>query len=277
MLKNFISGFFALTMLAAIVPVQPVSANGSAAPIVIDNVLDLCQNLLNHGDWLDDSGTCDAFTSTQTAATIVRLIYIRDDIILKNLNLTFLRPNSPFIIRDGGRLTIDGGHYTSPNCVVWIQYDNNSTPGYYVPTTTIQINSGVFEATVETMYSAEAPSPVCVSSRYPLTAAETASVINNYLPTGRRFVDVAPRLRTLQNSNAVSNEIPSDDGFAHTDKVEENRETIKYLKTTMVAVVGDEGQGGEEPVSEEPETPEPAKTEEPTVIIPKAPNTAIAR
>ena len=36
-------------------------------------------------------------------------------------------------------------------------------------------------------------------------------------------------------------------------------------------------QGGEEPVSEEPETPEPAKTEEPTVIIPKAPNTAIAR
>ena len=61
MLKNFISGFFALTMLAAIVPVQPVSANGSAAPIVIDNVLDLCQNLLNHGDWLDDSGTCDAF------------------------------------------------------------------------------------------------------------------------------------------------------------------------------------------------------------------------
>ena len=273
MLKNLFTGVFALALATASVPVtsnQAVNANGTA-PLVIDNFLSLCQAVIANGDWLDDSGTCDAYTSTQTAATLIRYIYVTGDWILKDLDLTFIRTGTPFIIRSGS-LTIDGGHYTSPNCVVWIQYRD----GEYIPDTKVTINSGTFEATVTTTYSDESPSPVCLATPYSVTAAEAQRIIDGYLPAGKKFVNLTTQLRTVSTTPAT-NSIENGTGYVRIDKNPENRNEVKYLKTTRVAVIGEEPESTpEEPTTtEEPTTPtEPETTPEiPSIIIPKAPAT----
>lgn len=276
MLKQLTTSLFALGLSVASVPFMPATA--TSTPIVIDNVLALCQNLLSHGSGLDESGTCDAYSGTQTSATINRIVHVYDDLVLQNLDLTFTRANAVFLMH-GGRLTIDGGHYASPNCVVWIQYDNLNLPAHYVDTTTFTINSGVFEATVATTNSADSPSPVCVISPLPLTSTETQTVIAGYLPAGRRFVNMAPSLRTTKTATPTNDTIEADDGYAHISKDADEKTGVKYLKTTKVAVVGDDGQGGEPETPETPgtpETPETPDTPSETPVIPKAPNTGRA-
>ena len=267
MLKNLFTGVFAFALATASVPVisnQTVSANG-ATPLVIDNILSLCQAVMAGGNWLDDSGTCDAYASTQTAATLTRYIYVTGDWIFKDLDLTFTRSNTPFVISDGS-LTVDGGHYTSPSCVVWIQYRD----GYYVPLTSVTINSGIFEATVSTTKSADSPSPVCLITPSTVTTTEAQRIINNYLPAGKKFVNLATRLRTTSTASTAS-PIETDTGYAHIHKDPNELDEVKYLKTTRVAVIDEEPESTPE-TPEEPTTPtEPETTPEtPSIIIPKA-------
>lgn len=275
MLKKFFAGLFTLAVTTASLAGQSTLATDAGA-IIIDNTLALCEYVQTYHNQLTDETTdCSAYSATDTATTITRPLYIFDHVVFKNLDLIFTSSASPFIIRSGS-LTIDGGHYTSPSCVVWIQYRNDSTPAYYVPSTTVTINSGVFEATVSTAYSTEAPSPVCVVSPVALTAEETQTVMNNYLPTGRRYVNLAPvRLMAMRSTPATG--IPSASGYAHIDKDGDIRTPIEYLQTTLIAVVGDEGSGEPEPETQpaEPETPTTPETptEPATTVIPKAPNT----
>lgn len=283
MFKKLFTGFFTLALATAGVSYL-VSSNANAIdePIVIDNVLSLCNAVTENGFWFDDSGTCDAYSSDQISALIDRRIYVRGNWILKDLDLTFTISNSPFYISSGS-LTIEGGHYTSPSCVIWIQYDE----GIYDPMTSVVINSGVFEASVETTYSADSPSPVCLITRENVTPEESQAIIAGYLPAGKKFVDIAPRLRMRSKAKAASDEtvsesaIEADSGYAHVDKDGSNRTEVKYLKTTLVEVVG-------EPIPEpedEPEEPvepgmgsveEPEETPE-TSSLPKAPNTGSAK
>ncbi len=268
--KRLFSGFFALAFAAASIPVLTGSnASATDEPIIIDNILDLCHKVQESGSWFDDSGTCDAYTSNQTSAVLdYRRIIVTGNWVLKNLNLTFTQPNSPFYIISGS-LTIEGGHYTSPNCVVWIQYRD----GEYVPSSSVTINSGVFEASLESKYSYESPSPVCVISREYLSAEEAAEVAANYLPKGKRFSDI-----TLRQSSASVEKLQAEEGLVHISKEEKETEIVKYLKTTIVEVV-------DSPVEEEPEVeptpeetePEPEESSEETPFIPKAPNTGIVK
>lgn len=267
MLKQLSAGLFALALAAsnfshlAGTPAQAITGQ----PLVIDNVLDLCKNIQSHGYSFNSANDCTIYSNTQTTATIDRTLRISEDLVLKNLNLTFTRPNAVFHMENGAQLTIDGGHYTSPNCIVWIQYDNRTTPDTYVPTTTFTINSGVFEATVETANSADAPSPVCLLSFDPVTPTEAEAIIANYLPAGRHFVDISTSSRTIANPSSLT----ATSGYAHINKDAGEQTPITYLNTTIVAVVSDEGQGGTEP--EKPAEPEtPAET---TPTVPKTPNT----
>ncbi len=277
MLKRFFCTLFAIIVLTFGTTNRPASATDGS--IIIDNILDLCQNMLAHGYSLDNTRTCDAYSRAQTSVSnIDKIIYISDNVVLKNLDLTFTFSYTPFIINEGGSLTIDGGHYSSPSCVIWIQYDNGVNPGYYVPSTSITINSGVFEASLLNRESAEAPSPVCLISRYKLTTEEAATVIANYLPTNHRFINLGTR--SAEDAISVS------EGDAHISKSYEVTDTVDYLQTTAVAVVEDEGLGSEDLVEEEPAEPQsPDKYEEKeedsedyqdAINLPKAPNSGMS-
>lgn len=271
MLKQISAGLF--TLAFAVTNFSNLSGTPAQAttnqPLVIDNVLDLCQNILSHGYSFNPTNDCTIYSKTQTSATIDRALYISDNLTLQNLNLTFTKPNAVFFMRDGAQLIIDGGHYTSPNCIVWIQYNNRTTPATYVPDTTFTINSGVFEATVETANSAAAPSPVCLLSFNPVTPTDAETIIANYLPAGRRFVNVTTNLRSASDPIAVAT------GSTFINKDPDEATPVSYLQTTIVSVIADDGQGGTEP--EEPEEPtEPEQPENPTepeTSTPKAPNT----
>ena len=277
MLKKLFVGLFAIILATAGLNTQFASATDSN--IVIDNILDLCTYMRSYNYSLDDSRTCDAYTSDQTTVTLTRPIYIRDNVTLKNLDITFARASAQMYIYEGS-LTIDGGHYASPNCVVWIQYRNVENPGYYVPITTIKINSGVFEATLTTKNSEEAPSPICLLTHFPLSDTDPTpqELIANYLPAGRKFVNLETRTLTT--------EIPVTEGTVHISKDQTELTDVEYLITTKVVVVEDEGLGEEteeepeeededipeeepEEVVEEVETPEEPAPEE----LPKAPDT----
>ena len=275
MFKRLFCALFA-TVLVALGTINH-SASAVSGENIIDNLYDLCQSMLIHGYSLDGSGTCDAYSRTQTSATnLEKRIYIWDNIVLKNLDLSFTYSYSPFIIYNGGSLTIDGGHYSSPSCVVWIQYDNSINPGVYEPSTSITINSGVFEASLSSQESIDSPSPVCLISMNRLTTEEAENAIANYLPAGRRFINLGTR--------SANSDIPVSEGGAHISKSYEIIDSIEYLQTTAVAVIEDEGLGGEtEPevkpteVGEESEQEETeddiAKPEE--AVVPKAPNSGV--
>ncbi|MBR3131531.1 hypothetical protein IKG31_03070 [Candidatus Saccharibacteria bacterium] len=273
MFKRLFGGFLATIVLVLGGISNTVIATGGQ--IVIDNLLDLCQSMLVHGYSLDGTGTCNAYSRSQTSATnIYSRIYVWDNIVLKNLDLSFAFPYSPFIIYDGGSLTIDGGHYSSPSCVIWIQYDNETNPGYFVPSSSIAINSGVFEANLSSHEGADVPSPVCLISRNRLTTEEAEVVIASYLPIGRHFVDLGTR--------SVSENIDVSEGNAHLSKSYDETDAVDYLQTTIVAVVEDEGLGSEieeevtEPENEQEEIVDSSEDQE-KIILPKAPDSGISR
>ncbi len=272
MLKQLIAGFLALGITVATLPVANTN-RVTATSLEFDNILDLCLYVQSNGHWFNNANDCSIYTKDQTSVVMdYRNLEIDDPIVFKNLDITFTRPNNPFIFRNNGSLTINGGTYTSPNCVIWIQYDNSVEPARYV-STPITINAGTFVASVETEYSAEAPSPVCIIPYSYVTLEEAKTAIANFLPAGKRFVDVAPKLRSTKTNSVNDGLVPAESGYAHISKDGETRDEIKYLKTTTVTVVD---VPAPEPTPEEPETPtEPeSSTETPkTPVLPKAPNT----
>ncbi len=250
-------------LVLSIIP-KSAEATISGEPIIIDNVLDLCKITLSHGHWINDEGNCDKYLATQTSATLNRIIYIEDDIILKDLDLTFKTANAVFLMRGSGKLTIEGGHYASPNCIIYIQYKNTDIPFYYVPITTFTINSGVFEATVETSDSEDAPSPVCVKSTNKMTEAETRAVIDGYLPKGRHFVDMGATTKSRDIDEMMdSAEIPIEEGQIHIQKDRREKDEAKYLKTKIVEVVDEDFNDNEEEPEHKEEDNKEAVEEEP--------------
>ncbi|MBR3320219.1 hypothetical protein IKG20_02850 [Candidatus Saccharibacteria bacterium] len=271
MLKRFFSGLLISATAFACFSLAPASATNK--PIIINNVLELCQAVMADGFWLDRSGTCDAYSDSQTSATIDRSIYTTSNLVLKDLNLTFTHSKSPFIIRSGGSITIDGGFYSSSNCVIWIQYYNDSNPAYYVPNTSIIINSGTFEASVTTKNSADSPSPVCLITSTPVTTDEAQKIIAGYLPAGKKFVNVASSLRATR---ATTDDIEIESGYAHVNKNEDVRDEVKYIKSTRVAVIGDTiPEPGPEPETEPEPVPEESEEESEEKTLPKAPRTGV--
>ena len=65
MFKRFFAGLIVAIVALANITVDTVYANNSSAPIIIDNVLDLCENALKHNRSINDDGNCDAYSSTR--------------------------------------------------------------------------------------------------------------------------------------------------------------------------------------------------------------------
>ncbi|MBR3595143.1 hypothetical protein IKL45_02825 [Candidatus Saccharibacteria bacterium] len=263
MLKQLFAGLFALALTAATLPVSTVSA--TPATYEFNNILDLCLYVQSNGHWFNDANDCSIYANTQTSVVMdYRLLEIDDPVVFNNLDITFTRPNNPFSFRNSGSLTINGGYYSSPSCVLWMNYDNRYTPATF--TNRIIINSGIFTAN-STSTSSDAPaSPVCLISPIPVDASRIDAVINSYLPAGKTFQEVSTTRRTLRANS----------GTAHVDKTYSNVEGIQYLSSRSVAVVdGPVTPAPEpEPAPETPETPEDTPSETPaTPVIPKAPNT----
>jgi len=250
MLKKLALPLIATTIFLLSIISKPVNATSLSEHIVIDSVLDLCEISLNHGYWINDEGNCNDYSVGQRDATLNRAIYIEDNVVLKDLNLTFKKPNAVFYIMENGKLTIDGGHYTSPSCIIYIQYNNLEPTTYYVPKTTFAIDSGIFEATAEILESEESPSPVCVISPIRLTEQEARTVISDYLPTGRHFVNMEQTRRTLSGETEYET-ISIEDGFVHIQKNLREKDEIKYLSTKIVEVVKEDAEENEKEPEQE--------------------------
>ena len=264
MLKQLITGLFALGFVAATFPAPAVTAT-TTNPLEFDNILDLCLYVQSNGHWFNDANDCSIYSNTQTSVVMdYRLLEIDDPIIFKNLDITFTRSNNPFTFRGNGSLTINGGHYSSPSCVLWLNYNNSVAPAFF--SNHITINSGTFTATSGNTTSDTPASPVCLAPYVPVAATDVESVINSYLPAGKIFQEVSTARRTLRTQS----------GTAHADKTYSNTDGIQYFNARSVAVVdGVIPTPTPEPTPETPE-PQPTPTEEntpETPIIPKAPNT----
>lgn len=259
MLKNLFTGLFAASLAVASVPVFSYAT--PTTPLEFDNILDLCLYVQSNGHWFNDANDCTIYSKTQTSVIMdYRLLEIDDPIIFKNLDITFTRSNNPFIFRNNGSLTINGGTYSSPSCVLLLNYNNNLSPATF--SDHIAINSGTFIATSTSTTNDAPASPVCLLPYTPVNNDDVESVVNSYLPAGKMFQEVATVTRTLRTGN----------GTVHVDKLYENTESIQYINARTVAVV-------DRPVVPAPEstpkTPEEPTSNNPTTtpIIPKAPNT----
>ncbi len=266
MLKQFLTGLFAASLAVVSVPV--FSHATPTTPLEFDNILDLCLYVQSNGHWFNDANDCTIYSKTQTSVVMdYRLLEIDDPITFKNLDITFTRPNGVFTFRNNGSLTIDGGTYSSPSCVLLLVYDNRLSPATF--SNRITINSGTFTATSTNATSDAPASPVCLLPYAPVANDDVESIVNSYLPAGKMFQEVVSTTRTLQAQN----------GTVHVDKLYSNSDDVHYLNTRSVAVVDRPvvPTPEPEPTPETPETSdEPVVEETPTSIIPKAPNTGRA-
>lgn len=267
MLKQLITGLFALGFVATTFPAPTVTAT-AANPLEFDNILDLCLYVQSSGTRFNDAGDCSIYSSTQTSVTMdYRPLTISDPIIFKDLDITFTVPNNPFNFRGNGSLTINGGHYSSPSCVLWMIYDNTSTPATFY--NHITINAGTFTATSSNATSDTPASPVCLISFAPVDADDIDAVIDSYLPAGKQFQEVSTTRRALRAQS----------GTAHIHKLATTTDDILYLDARTIAVVDSPvtPTPTPTPTPETPETPEspetPTESTPATPVIPKAPNT----
>lgn len=258
MLKRIITGLFTLGFIAATFPTLPVSAD-PVAPIEIDNILDLCLYAHSNGHWFNNANDCSIYTSTQTSVIMDnRPLEINDPVILNNLDITFVLSNLQIYLKGNGSLTINGGHYTSPSCVLWMMYNNRKTPAAF--DRRITINSGIFTATSTNTTSDIPASPVCLNATDAIEPELAETLINDYLPDGKIFQEVSQTRQTLHIAK----------GTAHTSKDSSQIDDIYYLDVHSVAVV--DAPTNLEPTPTEPEEPTPAPEPE-SPLLPKAPNT----
>ncbi|MBR2586817.1 hypothetical protein IKE71_00365 [Candidatus Saccharibacteria bacterium] len=257
MLKQLLLGSLATLLAISTLPLTPAVAS---EPLIIDNILDLCLNVQSHGSWFNDANDCSIYSKTQTSVVMDnRLLYIHEPIVLKDLDITFVRKNLPFVFLGDGSLAIDGGHYTSPSCVLWMILDHNeSTPVFY---NRITVNSGVFTATSENTTSDTPASPVClIAYDYDDEQNDYREIIESYLPDGKMFVEQETSTKSLRTAS----------GFAHISKDYKTIDGIRYLTTRSVAVVDRPTEPTPDP--ETTKTPEIVETPE-TSALPKAPKT----
>lgn len=238
---------FVLSFFCAFVASAPANATQKE----ITSILELCETMKESGSWLTDDGSCEGFTYTQTDYILNREIFLDDEFTLGDLNITFKGRTTPINIKSNGNLTINGGHYTSPHCFIWIQY--NPETGTYDKITDMNVNAGTFEADLSKENSLYAPSPVCVMDRENMTIKEAKEAIKNYLPEGYHFYDpeTGKSFQNLEDADILK-------GEANIDKDPAELTSTWYLKARIVTVVPDE----DEPITD-PEEPkeEPKETE----------------
>lgn len=195
----------------------------------VTTILELCSSFDSNGVWLNEKGTCDDYTDSQTALETNRYLEFKESLTLKDVDIEYNGQGAPILVRGNSSVTINGGTYSSPNCFIWIQYDP-STKQYADGTSTV-IDAGTFEATLSTASSKYAPSPVCVVDNWQMTLKDAKDAILNYLPKGYHFYDIETGIsfETIPDEYILK-------GSVNADKNPDIFDSVWYLKSRIIAV-----------------------------------------
>ncbi len=252
--------FIFLSLAFSCLPIISLATPAKAEQKEVSNILELCEAFNEKGLWLDDSGNCDNFSTSQTSLNTSRYLVFNEAMILKNLEIKYSGNLTPIKIQENGSLVINGGYYSSSNCFIWIQYYLGTKQ--YVSNTSPTIYSGTFEANLSRETSKYAPSPVCVVDDGKMTKEDVKEAIINFLPTSYHFQDTV--------SGTDLTEIPDEyikKGKMNIDKNSDNYNDIWYLDMLIVSVMPDEeGSTGLEGATEKQETGKEEEIENPNTL-----------
>ncbi|MBQ1528523.1 hypothetical protein IIZ77_02670 [Candidatus Saccharibacteria bacterium] len=273
MLKNLFTGIFALALATASVPVVANHTAAADNTVILTTPFEFCEYFINKASVNDFYRTgCSAYSNVagdQLVTSGTYRILPGENITLKNMNILYTSIRSLFTF-DGGYLTIDGGGYTTAgSCFFNLTYNNEGT---LHRNNNLQIISGDFSA--EATAERHSQTPICVIHDTDKGDEFNETILEGVLAPNSYYTEFGTTIEIKVASNLSS-------GVENYAKSRDEVDGITYINRTRLSVKARSVTPTPEPeptleVLEEPETPE-TTPKTPTIIIPKAPNTGVAK
>ena len=264
MFKNLFTSLFALSLSFTgcfIAPTVPVRAEANTPPTVLTTPYEVCEYFNSKFTNHDCTGVPNIPGTTLVTDGLYR-IEPDVNVVLKDMNITYTSIRGIFSLM-GGKITIDGGTYTTAgSCLINVSYNSYTGESN---ANNLQIISGDFVA--ERSVKRYSQTPICLN--YPANPGEGLSqtLFRSILGPNSYYTEFDTLTEIPLETNLAI-------GVENFDKNYSNVDEITYINRTKFSVR--ERTPEPESTSETTPTPEPT-TEQPTIVIPKAPNTGVAK
>lgn len=275
MLKKFFSSLLTLVLLASGATFYtPFTTNVTAAgTVTIQTPFEFCSYFFNRQHAMVGESSqqpCSAYSNVVGTPLVIDGVYridSTDDVVLKNMNITYNSLRAPFTF-SGGHLTLDGGSYTTVgSCFFYISYGYDGSSN----ASSLTINSGDFEALGGAKRYSQ--TPICVV--YPANKGDdfNTAIFQSILGPNSYYAEYGTTTEIDIKTNLTKD-------VENTSKNHNEVDEITCIDRARLSVRERELGRGEITPEPEPETEsEPETTPEPDqpIVIPKAPNTGVGR